>query len=93
MQRVKRGDGRLPASLDSVELASAGDFEQVLQVEDAIERLAQVAPAHAELVRLRFYAGLEVREAAEALGVSERTAQRDWTCAKARLFQLLSEPA
>lgn len=90
--RVKRGGGRLPAALDSIELASAGQFEDVLDVDDAIERLGLEAPALAELVRLRFYAGLDVRAAAEALGVSERTAQRDWTCAKARLYQLLSEP-
>jgi RNA polymerase sigma factor (TIGR02999 family) len=89
-QRVKRGERRLPAALDSVELASAGEFEQVLEIDDAIERLAREAPEVAELVRLRFDAGLDVRAAAEALGVSERSAQRDWSFARARLFQLHS---
>lgn len=87
--RQKRGKGLTPTSLDSVVLAGGGDFEQILAIDDAIETMAAEAPEFAELVRLRFYAGLDVAAAAEALGKSERTTQREWTYAKARLFQLL----
>jgi len=70
---LKRGGGRLPASLDSVELCSSGDFDQVLAVDEAIERLAAESPDLAELVRLRFYAGLEMAEVARILDRSERS--------------------
>lgn len=88
---LRRGGGRLPASLDSVELAAAGDFVQVLAVDEAIERLATESPELAEVVRLRFYAGLDVAEAARTLERSERSVQRDWTFAKARLYRFLRE--
>ena len=89
---ARRGGGLLPASLDSVELAAAGDFTQVLAVDEAIERLAAESPELAEVVRLRFYAGLEVAEVARTLDRSERSVQRDWTFAKARLFRFLNDP-
>lgn len=89
--RVKRGDGALPKSLDSVELATSGQIEQVLAVDDAIETMARDAPQFAELVRLRFYAGLDVASAARVLGKSERTIEREWTYARARLFRLLGD--
>lgn len=88
---VKRGGDWLPQSLDSVELASAGAFDEVLAVDEAIERLQAEAPELAELVRLRFYAGLEVAEVARALDRSERSVARDWTYAKTRLCQLLRD--
>lgn len=87
--RAKRGEGALPKSLDSVELATSGQIEQVLAVDDAIEIMARDAPQFAELVRLRFYAGLDVASAARVLGKSERTIEREWTYARARLFRLL----
>ena len=89
--REKRGGGRLPTSLDSVELCTAGDFEQILCVDEAIERLEAEAPELAEVVRLRFYAGLGVAEVAQMLARSERSILRDWSYAKARLFQLLGD--
>lgn len=90
---LKRGERSLPRSLDSVELCARGDFEQVLAVDDAIEHLANESPDLAEVVRLRFYAGLEITEVANAMTRSERSIKRDWTYAKARLFQLLGDGA
>jgi len=89
--RQKRGGDWVPQSLDSVELASADKFDEVLAVDEAIERLAAEAPELAELVRLRFYSGLEVAEVARALDRSERSVARDWAYAKTRLYQLLRE--
>jgi len=61
--------------------------EALLAVDDALEKLAQVDPQTAELVRLRFYAGLDHGQTAEILGVSRRTADRLWAFARAWLFQ------
>lgn len=87
--RQKRGGAAARISLDALELATAGDFEDLLAVDDAIERLATRDPALAELVRLRFFAGLTVDETAKALGTSPRSVDRDWTLAKALLHGLL----
>ena len=75
--------GRRRVSLDLAELAAEADGEEILAVADAISRLEQQDPDVAQVVRLRFYVGLSVEEAAEALGVSERTVDRDWTFARA----------
>lgn len=87
--RLKRGGNWSPRSLDSVELASAGAFDEVLAIDEALERLQAESPELTEVVRLRFYAGLEVAEVAKVQGRSERSVARDWRYAKIRLFQLL----
>jgi RNA polymerase sigma factor (TIGR02999 family) len=87
--QVKRGDGRRRVPLDVLDLASASDFTQVLAINDAVERLEQMSPDVAEVVRLRFYAGLSEAETAQALGMSERTVRREWTYARAWLSREL----
>ncbi|MBX3323440.1 MAG: sigma-70 family RNA polymerase sigma factor [Phycisphaeraceae bacterium] len=86
----KRGGGRvrLPASI--VELAADDDPHAVLMLDDAIGALAREDERAAEIVRLRFYAGLGVEAVADLLGVSDRTIKRQWSYARARLYQLLS---
>ena len=86
----KRGGGRvrLPASM--VELAADDDPQAVLMLDDAIGALAREDERAAEIVRLRFYAGLGVEAVADLLGVSDRTIKRQWAYARARLYQLLS---
>lgn len=59
--------------------------EELLEMDHALNRLEQLEPRLARLVELRFFAGLSSREAAEQLGISERTATRDWTRARAFL--------
>jgi len=76
---------------DVASLADAGS-ERILAVDEALERLAVEDPEAAAIVRLRFYAGLSVEEAAEASGVSPRTAARLWTYARAVLYRDLSNP-
>lgn len=88
--RHKRGGGAARISLDALELASQGNDEQILAVDDAITRLEQSHPDLAELVRLRFFAGLSVEDSAKALGTSVRTVHRDWTAARALLASLLA---
>jgi RNA polymerase sigma factor (TIGR02999 family) len=97
--RRKRGgdaDGR-PAqklSLDLAEsaaLADADDPGTMLALDDAIERLSGQDERVAQIVRLRFYAGLSVDEVAEVLGTSTRTVLRDWAFARAWLYGELTK--
>jgi RNA polymerase sigma factor (TIGR02999 family) len=81
----KRGGGQAGAALDESRLASAGDAFQVLAIDQALDRLAARGPRLARVVECRFFAGLGEEETAEALGVSLRTVQREWTRARAWL--------
>lgn len=74
--RKKRGGGKSYVPLSVVDLAESGDSEDVVALHDAICRLEGEEPEAAQVVRLRFYAGLSVDQTAEALGVSSRHAGR-----------------
>src|SRR5262249_55430954 len=96
--RVKRGGGVPRVHLDTgaITLDAAVDAVQdghdFLALDDAIRRLEERDPRAAAVVRLRFYAGLEIAHAAMALGVSERTVKNDWAFARAWLERELSGP-
>lgn len=90
--RQKRGGGAAKISLDALALAARGDNDRILAVDDAIQRLEQSHPDLAELVRLRFFSGLSVEDAAKVLGTSVRTVHREWTTARALLAALLAQP-
>ena len=75
--------------VERLQLAATMPADELLAVDEALEKLAQVDPSAAELIRLRFYAGLEHGQTAEILGVSRRTADRLWAFARAWLFQEL----
>jgi len=90
--RAKRGGGIARIDLDdAVTLGGPAadedgpDREDFVALDDAIRRLAERDPRMAEVVRLRFYAGLEIAQVAGVLGVSERTVKNDWAFAKAWL--------
>jgi RNA polymerase sigma factor (TIGR02999 family) len=87
--RLKRGGVRKKVDLDRVEVASETPPEDLLAFDEALEKLARQDRPCAELVRLRFFAGLSVGEAAEALGISPRTADRYWAYARAWLYEEL----
>ena len=63
-----------------------------LALDAALDRLAELDPARAQLVELRYFGGLTIEETAEALGVSPATAKRHWQAARAWLFEALAEP-
>lgn len=91
----KRGGDRR-AILDSVALdvlqaAQSLEPEDMLALDDAISRLEELDERAAQVVRLRFYAGLEIAEVAPLLDVSERTVKRDWEFARAWLREALGE--
>lgn len=84
--RFKRGAGADLVPLDEVEsFLSVDEAEELVALDDALERLRQVNPRGAEVVTCRFFAGLSLEDTAEALGVSVKTVQRDWFIARAWL--------
>jgi RNA polymerase sigma factor (TIGR02999 family) len=87
--RLKRGGVRKKVDLDRIEAALETPPEDLLAFDEALEQLARQDRTSAELVRLRFFAGLSVGEAAEALGISSRTADRYWAYARAWLYEEL----
>jgi RNA polymerase sigma factor (TIGR02999 family) len=87
----KHGGGLERVDLDVVESVVRGDDALVLQVHDALARLEAEDAVKAEVVKLRFFVGLENAEIAAILGVSEKTVQRHWAFAKAWLFRAMQE--
>jgi RNA polymerase sigma factor (TIGR02999 family) len=84
---VRHGADARRVSLQDLELAAEADDEQLLAVHEAMERLAAHDAAKAELVKLRFFAGLTLDQAARVLGFSEPTAKRHWAYARAWLYR------
>ena len=87
--RAKRGGDQPRIPLNVVDLAVEAPVEDVLAVDRAVEKLAAKDPRMAEVVQLRFYAGLSVEETAAALGMSERTVRREWSLARAWMMREL----
>ncbi|HEX7049291.1 MAG TPA: ECF-type sigma factor [Longimicrobiales bacterium] len=88
---LKRGGGLSRVTLDEDALASDDQPEALLALDQALERLASLAPRLARVVELRFYGGLAEEEIAAALGVTTRTVQRDWAKARMLLRRALDE--
>lgn len=86
---LKRGGGERAVTLDENRIAIADQAERLLALDQALERLGKRNERLAKVVECRFFAGLSEEETAEALGVSLRTAQRDWMRARAWLKQEL----
>jgi RNA polymerase sigma factor (TIGR02999 family) len=90
-QCLKRGGGLRRHPLDEADLAAPRPDEDILAVNEALERLAATDPEAAQLVRLRFFGGLTAEGAADALGISARTADRIWAYARAFLLKRLAD--
>jgi RNA polymerase sigma factor (TIGR02999 family) len=86
-QSLKHGGGLERVDLTHLDVAAAENDVTVLAVSEALDRLAAEDPQCAELIKLRFFAGLSNVEAARILGMAERTAKRTWAYARARLHQ------
>jgi RNA polymerase sigma factor (TIGR02999 family) len=89
--RLKHGGGQSRLNIDDVEPAQMTPDDNVLLIDEAVAALAREDPEQAQVVVLKFFAGLTNDEAAESLGVSERTVRRQWECAKARIFQWIKQ--
>lgn len=87
----KRGGGAIRVSLDETAAVTEARAAELLAVEEALEKLTTLDARKGRLVELRFFGGLTEEEAAEVLGVSAPTAQREWRAAKAWLHRLLTK--
>lgn len=85
LARAKRGGGAVEVSLEAVADFSGLDPEDLLALDDALRRLAEVDSRASRIVELRYFVGLTTEEIAEVLGASEKTIRRDWSAAKAWL--------
>jgi RNA polymerase sigma factor (TIGR02999 family) len=90
-QRPKHGGDRQRVELDEACCLADDGAEQVLLVNDALDKLAQESPDKAAFVKLRFFAGLSAQEAAEAMGISRATADRYWSYAKVFIYCALED--
>jgi RNA polymerase sigma factor (TIGR02999 family) len=91
-QRERHGGGRKRLTLDDLDVAvEATSDDDVLELSEALDRLTAVNPRAAELVKLRYFAGLTGREAAEVLNISPRKADQVWAYARAWLLDRLND--
>ena len=91
--RLKRGGNPVRIDLADIDLAATAPDERVLLVDQALTRLEQLDPEGARVVALKFFGNYTMGEIASILGVGERTVERRWTYARARLMQLIKESA
>ena len=89
-QRLKRGGGQNRVDLENAEIAAAEPSTDILALDEALSKLAKKDPVKAELVKLRYFAGLTIEQAAGMLGISITTTKRHWTYARAWLFRELT---
>jgi RNA polymerase sigma factor (TIGR02999 family) len=92
-QSQKRGGAWRQVDLDAAAAADSESSDHLVAVNDALERFAQHDPFKAELVKLRYFAGLTVEETAEVLRISRATADRHWRYAKTWLYWALTRPS
>lgn len=90
-QALRHGGGQARVDVEETNIVAPASDEQLLVVHEALDQLAAEDPAKAELVKLRFFAGLSVEEAAEALGISAPTVKRHWAYAKAWLYRQMMQ--
>ena len=89
--RQRRGSGAAHLDVDELEIASPAPDDQLLALNDALDRFAKREPQQAELVKLRYFVGLKIEEAADILGISKATAKRWWAYARAWLFHEIGQ--
>jgi len=89
---VRHGGGQQRVDFEPAELASASDDDQLLAVNEALDKLAAQNKPEAELVKLRYFVGMTLEQASEVLGISDRTAKRYWTFARAWLREEIRAP-
>jgi RNA polymerase sigma factor (TIGR02999 family) len=89
--RDKRGGGVVFTALEDEPMAAPSSID-ALALDEALDRLAAIDPQHARIVELRYFAGLTIEETSEALRISPATVKREWTWARAWLYQQLGGP-
>jgi RNA polymerase sigma factor (TIGR02999 family) len=89
--RMKRGGGGRQVSLDEAMIVSSEKAEELVALDEALNRLAAIAPRRSQIVEFRYFGGLSVEETAEVLKISPVTVMREWATAKAWLYRALDE--
>ncbi len=92
-QRLKRGGNFERVDLDELEIAVDGPEPDIVALDEALGKLAKGHPVEAELVKLRFFAGMTLQEASQTLGLSSATGDRKWAYAKAWLYREVTPPS
>jgi RNA polymerase sigma factor (TIGR02999 family) len=87
---AKHGGGRRRIDAETAALVAPENDDDLVAIDEALDRLAALDPVKAELVKLRYYAGLTIEECAEVLGISCATAKRYWTYSRVWLFKQVS---
>lgn len=90
--QLKRGANPERVDLAESQIAAPDDDERILQVHQVLDELAAEDALKAQIVKLRYFVGLNHDEIAQALGVNEKTIRRHWELAKVRLLQLITRP-
>ena len=90
---LRHGGGQRRVDIQEVEVAASSDDDQLLAINEALEKLAAENRAAAELVKLRYFVGLTIPEAAQVMGISETTASRYWTFARTWLYHEIKNQA
>lgn len=88
--RLKRGGGKEKVDLEDAEIAIETSSEDIIALDEALTKLARQDKAKADLVKLRYFAGLTLEQSAEILGLSTTTAKRHWTYARAWLYRQIT---
>lgn len=90
-QRLRHGGGRQRLDLDAINPRGQERDEELLALDEALSRLEERWPEKAQLVKLRYFAGMTIPEAAELMHISRTTAERHWTFARAWLYSQLQD--
>ena len=90
-QRLKRGGAQQRIDLDKVDITFQNPSTSIIALDEALAKLAQEDPVKADLVKLRYFAGLTIEQSAEFLSISKATAERYWSYARAWLFDEISK--
>ena len=92
--RMKKAGKRPPAAgavdLEKADVGAPSGFDTLLALDQALDRLAEESPRHAQIAELKLFAGLEISEIADIVGVSAATVKRDWSATKTRLSEILA---
>jgi RNA polymerase sigma factor (TIGR02999 family) len=86
-KRLKHGGDRKRTDLNNVDIAADSPSTELIALDEALTKFAQEDPVKADLVKLRYYAGLTLEQASDILGLSQTTAKRHWTYARAWLYR------
>ena len=89
-KRVKRGGSDVKVSIDDANVAVKGQDLDVVALDEALQRLAEIDEQQSRIVELRFFSGLTVEETADVMGISKATVKREWSMAKAWLHRELT---